>query len=195
VESKGCYINALPPAGELTFLAVLTEKELRSKRNGGVYLHLRLAHRTGELDAKVWHRPEEKARSVDRDQVVKVRGSLEQYNERPQLVVSKIRQCGPEEYRADDFCPTLEQDPEALYGYLLSYVETIQRPALRDLLRTIVEDPGIRGEIGGGARGSENPSRVSQRATGYVDKLCRQSCKYVDGQAASFRFHHFVSSA
>jgi 3'-5' exoribonuclease len=147
VENKGCYINALPAAGELTFLAVLTEKELRPKRNGGVYLHLRLADRTGELDAKVWDRPEETAQSVDRDEVVKVRGTVEQYNERPQLIVSKIRQCAPEEYRADDFCPTSEQDPEAMYGHLLSYVETIQRPALRELLRTIVEDPGIREKL------------------------------------------------
>jgi 3'-5' exoribonuclease len=76
-----------------------------------------------------------------------VRGSLEQYNERPQLVVSKIRQCGTEEYRPDDFCPTSEQDPEAMYGHLLSYVGTIQRPPLRDLIRTIVEDPGIRAKL------------------------------------------------
>jgi len=78
---------------------------------------------------------------------VKVRGSLEQYNERPQLIVSKIRQCGPEEYRADDFCPTSEQDPKAMYGQLLSYVESVQRPTLRELLRTIVEDPGIRAKL------------------------------------------------
>jgi 3'-5' exoribonuclease len=147
LENKGCYINTLPAAGEVTFLAVVTEKELRPKRNGGVYLHLRVADRTGELDAKVWERPEETAWTIDRDQVVKVRGTVEQYNERPQLVVTRIRQCGPEEYSAEDFCPTSEQDPAAMYGQLLSYVEIIQRPALQDLLRSIVGDPGTRAKL------------------------------------------------
>lgn len=54
MENKGHYLNALPARGEVTLLAVVTEKELRPKRNAGVYLHLRLADRTGELDAKVW---------------------------------------------------------------------------------------------------------------------------------------------
>src|SRR6266496_1051736 len=143
MESKGFYLNALPPSGEVTLLAVVTEKTVRPKRNSGLYLHLRLADRTGELDAKVWEHPEEIARMFERDQVVKVRGMLEQYNDQPQLVVMKIRRCEPEEFRPEDFYANSEQDPEVMYGQLLSYVEMVERPALRELLRAIVGDPAI----------------------------------------------------
>jgi 3'-5' exoribonuclease len=147
VEKKGYYLNALPAAGEVTLLAVAVEKDLRPKKNSGMYLHIRLADRTGELDAKVWEHPEEMARMFERDQVVKVRGMLEQYNDKPQLVVTKIRGCEPEEFRTEDFCVSSEQDPEVMYGQLLSYIEMVERPALRDLLRLIAAEPEISAKL------------------------------------------------
>ncbi len=54
MADKGLFIEALPREGVVTFLALVREKELRPKRNGGLFLHLVLSDRTGELDAKVW---------------------------------------------------------------------------------------------------------------------------------------------
>ena len=51
---KGYFIARLPRDGVVTFLAMAREKELKPKRNGGVYLHLALADRTGEVDGKIW---------------------------------------------------------------------------------------------------------------------------------------------
>ena len=45
MEIKGVYLNEIPLAGEITFLAAVVEKEIRPKRNGGSYLALRLADR------------------------------------------------------------------------------------------------------------------------------------------------------
>jgi 3'-5' exoribonuclease len=147
MEKKGYYLNALPAAGDVTLLAVVAEKELRPKKNSGMYLHIRLADRTGELDAKVWDRPEETAGMFERDQVVKVRGMLEQYNDRPQLVVTKVRRCEVDEFRPEDFYASSEQDPEVMYGQLLSYVEMVGRPRLRELLRAIVTDTEISAKL------------------------------------------------
>jgi 3'-5' exoribonuclease len=143
VEKKGYYLNALPAGGEVTLLAVVAEKELRPKKNGSVYLHIHLADRAGELDAKVWEHPEEVARTFERDHVVKVRGMLELYNDKPQLVVTRIRRCEPEEFRPEDFYACSEQDPEVMFGQLLSYIEMIGRPSLRELVRSIVTEPEI----------------------------------------------------
>ncbi len=53
VADKGFFIERLPREGKVTFLALVKEKELRKKRDGGFYLHLLPGDRTGELDAKV----------------------------------------------------------------------------------------------------------------------------------------------
>jgi 3'-5' exoribonuclease len=107
MQNKGYFLNALPANGEVTLLAVVTEKQLRPKRMGGSYLHLRLADRTGELEAKVWEHPEQTAAQCECDQVVKVRGIIEHFNERPQLIVNRLRELEPGEYDPADGTPTI----------------------------------------------------------------------------------------
>src|SRR6516165_1173223 len=88
MENKGFYINDLPQSGEVTFLAAVIEKELRPKRNGGSFLSVRLADRSGELDAKAWDNPETIAQLFDCNDVVKVRGTMEHYETLRQLLES-----------------------------------------------------------------------------------------------------------
>ena len=66
MENKGPFINELPQTGEVTLLAVVLDKDLRPKRNGGTFLALRFADRSGELDGKVWDNPETVSQSFER---------------------------------------------------------------------------------------------------------------------------------
>jgi len=45
MAEKGLFIDALPRDGVVTFLALVKEKGLRSKRTGGWYLYLLLSDR------------------------------------------------------------------------------------------------------------------------------------------------------
>jgi 3'-5' exoribonuclease len=143
MESKGVYLNEIPLAGEITLLAAVVDKEIRPKRNGGSYLALRLADRSAELDAKVWDSPETVAQLFSTSDVVKVRGTVEHYNDKPQLSVSRIRRCEPHEYDAADFYPTSHRDPEEMFGELQAFMALIRDDALRRLIESIVNDAGI----------------------------------------------------
>ena len=143
MENKGPFINELPQSGEVTLLAVVLEKDLRPKRNGGFFLALRFADRSGELDGKVWESPEIVSQSFERDDVVKVRGTVEVYNDKPQLIVNRIRRCDPKEYNAADFYASSTRDPEEMFGELQGFVAMVRDEALRKLLDSIVNDPAI----------------------------------------------------
>jgi 3'-5' exoribonuclease len=143
MENKGLYINELPQSGEVTFLAVVIEKELRPKRNGGSFLAVRFADRGGELDGKVWDNPEAVAQLFDCDNVVKVRGTIDHYNDKPQLIVSRIRRCDASEYSAGDFYPASSRDPEEMVGELRTFISMVREEALRQLLESIVNDAAI----------------------------------------------------
>jgi 3'-5' exoribonuclease len=106
-------------------------------------LHLKFVDRTGEIEGKVWDGPEELARTVECNGVVKVRGTMEAYNEKRQLVVSRIRNCQADEYDAKDFYPASDRDAEEMYGQLLAYIEMVSDDAVRALLSDIVADPEI----------------------------------------------------
>ena len=103
MENKGFYINDLPQSGEVTFLAAVIEKELLPKRNGGSFLSIRLADRSGELDAKAWDNPEAVAQLFDCNDVVKVRGAMEADG-------AKVRRFAPIDfigrYEPATFCTT-----------------------------------------------------------------------------------------
>ena len=143
MENKGFYINDLPQSGEVTFLAAVIEKELRPKRNGGSFLSIRLADRSGELDAKVWDNPETVAQLFDCNDVVKVRGAMEQYNDKPQLIVSRIRRCETQEYTASDFYPASIRDPEEMFGELEAFVAMVHDEPIRQLLESFINDVPI----------------------------------------------------
>ena len=163
VENKGFYVNALPPSGEVTLLAALTEKELRPKRSGGLFLHLKLADRTGEIDGKAWDQPEELARTVDCNAVVKVRGTIETYNDKPQLVVSRIRNCRSDEYEAKDFYPASARDPDEMYGQLLAYIELINDAVYSRSAQGHRYRRGDRSQAEDRPGGAEDTSRLAER--------------------------------
>ncbi len=143
MAEKGFFIEALPQTGVVTFLALVREKEIRMKRNGGFYLHLVLADRTGELEARAWDQAESTAAIFDRDDIVKVRGTIELYNERRQLIVQRIRRCEEGEFVEADFCACSERNPEEMFAELLEYVEKVANEPLRGLLLSILNDPAI----------------------------------------------------
>lgn len=143
MAEKGFFIATLPRDGVVTLLAMVREKELKPKRNGGVYLHLVLADRTGELDAKVWDCPQETTSLFDRDDIVKVRGTIELYNDRLQLIVQRIRRCEGGEFQEADFWLASARDPGEMLGELRAFVESVVDANLRVLLASILGDADV----------------------------------------------------
>jgi 3'-5' exoribonuclease len=128
----------LPDSGLVTFLAVVRERELRPKRSGGVYLHLLLGDRTGEIEGRAWDGAEEIARLFEPDDVVKVRGAIERYNGKSQLIVQRIRRCQEEEFDESDFCPVSDRHPDEMLAQLRSHVERVHSGPLRSFLSRIL---------------------------------------------------------
>lgn len=141
MENKGVFIKDLPDCGEVTFLAAVVTRELRPKRNGGVFLSLRLADRTGEVDAKVWDEPEATAKLFECYDVVKVRGVIEQYNGRPQLIVGRLRRCEAIEYDSADFYAASKRNLDEMFGELGAFVAMVRDEHLRTMLEFIIADP------------------------------------------------------
>src|SRR6516162_11472928 len=143
MAEKGLFIEALPRDGVVTFLALVKEKELRPKRTGGWYLYLLLSDRTGELQAKAWDQPQQTAALFERDDIVKVRGAVELYNDHPQLIVQRIRRCEDGEFQEADFCPASARDPEEMFAELQNFAESVANENVRALLQSILADPDI----------------------------------------------------
>jgi len=184
MTEKGCYIDSLPGTGLVTFLALVKEKEIRRKRAGGWYLYLLLGDRTGEIEAKAWEKPQEVAGLFDRDDIVKVRGTIELYNERSQLIVQRIRRCEEGEFEEGDFWPASPQDPDDMFASLAGFVESIGDAKLRAVLQSILD-----GEATGRAfRAAPGGTKLHHSCRGgllqHTLSLCELTEKVVDPSVA-----------
>ena len=77
-------------------------------------------------------------RTVERDDIVKVRGTMELYNDRPQLIVQRIRRCEDGEFQEADCWPASARDPEEMFRELQGVVDSVGNEYVRSLLQSVL---------------------------------------------------------
>jgi 3'-5' exoribonuclease len=140
---KAAYVSDLTPDTTVTSFFLVCEKELRSTREGKPFLRLELGDRSGAIEARLWDNVEALTLLFERDDVVKVQARVENYKNRLQLVLERIRRAEPAEVDWPDYFPHTAEDIEQLYGRLREHVAAIKNPWLSRLVSGVVEDPEI----------------------------------------------------
>jgi 3'-5' exoribonuclease len=141
---KSTFVEQLQPEQTVTSFFLVVAKETRTgKSSGKPYLELELCDRTGAISARVFENVERAAESFRADEVVKIKGRVQIYNGRKQLVVDQIRPAKDEEFELADFLPHTQRDIEELYARLQTMVAEVANPWLRRLLQSVVNDEEI----------------------------------------------------
>jgi 3'-5' exoribonuclease len=122
---------------------VVAVKQVKSKKNGELYLSLMLADRTGQLQANMWDNVGDTISSFDQDDFIKVKGILHKYNGRWQMTVHKIRKLGESEIDYSDYLPKTSKDVEQLWKTVSDYVESFENPWLKSLLHEFMSDEAL----------------------------------------------------
>jgi len=112
-------------------------KELRQKKDGANFLSLTLSDKTGDLLAIMWDNFQEIVDSIEVNDFVKVRGSVNIYNDRLQMIVQRIKKLDEDEVNPADYLPSSKEDPEAMFQRLEEVISSIKNPHLRRLLEQI----------------------------------------------------------
>jgi 3'-5' exoribonuclease len=122
----------------LTYFAV-RKKELRD-HEGKPYLVMELGDRTGRIEAVLWTEAQAAFKLFERGQVVKVKGLIGQYRERPQVTVEKIRVGRDGEFDGTWFLASSERDVEELKKIIHDTNDQITNPHLQKLLNAFFDD-------------------------------------------------------
>lgn len=126
-----------------SFLLV-REKEIRtSAKTGKPYLRLSLADRTGSIEARVWENAVATAQMFECEDVVRVRGRVDVYQDEKQLILDQVFLAGENEIGLEDFLPHTKQDVQKLFAKLHEEVLAVRNPWLQRLLLSFVDDPEI----------------------------------------------------
>ena len=122
---------------------VVSNKQIKSKKSGEPYLDLTLMDRTGTIQAKMWDNVKECADAFEQDDIVKIKGLINKYNQRWQLTVHTIHKVDEAEVDFSDYLPKTSKDIDELWRALGEFVASIGEPHLRHLLELFMADPEI----------------------------------------------------
>ena len=127
----------------ITSSFVVASKQVKSKKTGEPYLALSLSDRSGQLEAKVWDNVSEFINAFEQDDVVKVKGLLNRFNQRWQLTVHKLRRVEESEIDFADYLPKTTKDIEQLWRTLGNFVAEFKNPYLKNLVEAFMADAEI----------------------------------------------------
>jgi 3'-5' exoribonuclease len=140
---KSAYVADLKADTVVTSYFLVSEKELRSTREGKPFLRLELGDRTGTVEARLWENAAELAPAFDQDDVIKVQARVESFRGKLQLAVDKLRRAEPAEIDLADYFPHTAEDVDELYRRLTAHAAAIGNPWLKRLAASILEDPAV----------------------------------------------------
>ena len=122
---KTPYVSELQENSTPSISLLVQSKEIRQKKTGEPYLSLTLSHKTGDIDAKMWDNVTEVLNLFERDDFVRVKGLVQIYHNRVQLVIHRLRPLTDGEVDFTDFFPASKYDPAVMWEELRGHVTAI----------------------------------------------------------------------
>ena len=120
---------------------ILKSVELKTTAKGMKYLDLMLADKTGDINAKYWNCSDLEATVYKSGDIVKVRGTTEQYKGTDQFKIDKIRTVNESDgVNPDDFVPSAEYSAEQMYSALIDIASAFEDDELKRITLAIYEE-------------------------------------------------------
>lgn len=123
--------------------------EFRDKSKGR-FLTVVLADRSGHILARAWSNAVALADLFSEDDVIAVKGRVDEHLGRRQIIIDKLRRAHPDEkdrlYSEDDFVPQTQKNVDDLWATVQAAVEQVSDPQLKLLLQNVLaaEGDGLR---------------------------------------------------
>ncbi len=124
-----------------TFLA--SNKQLRSNRNGNLYLMVDLSDSTGSISARMWNASESVYQSFQDGDFVRVQGTTQVYQGAIQLIASQIVPVPREEVRLEEFLTLTPDEIETMLQQIGRMLRSMRDPHLRALAETFLSDTAL----------------------------------------------------
>jgi len=137
---KQNFVADLQDGQNITCHFLVCEKEIRATREGKSYLRLELGDATGRVEARMWEGFDRSAATFERDDFVKVQARVENYRNKLQLAIEKIRRAEESEVEVADFFAHTKESVEQLYATLVEIAAAMHNPWLRRLVESVVLD-------------------------------------------------------
>lgn len=137
-------VQSLQDKSNVDSLFLVKEKNVSVGKNGRPFMGLQLGDATGSIDARLWDRVDELSREFEVGDILKVKGLVQIFQNRKQLIVHRLERVESSTVDMADFIPATARNSEDMLVELLQMVRTMKNDYLRQLVLDTLEDPEIR---------------------------------------------------
>ena len=134
------FVNELADGETLDQIFLASEKQLRTNRNGNLYLQLRVSDRTGSLTAMLWNAQQKHFDGFENGDFVTIKGTAQVYNGAMQVLAREVRKSGKEGIEESDFITLSTQKLEAMVARVAEVLRSLKNEHLRNLAECFLLD-------------------------------------------------------
>lgn len=137
-------IQSLKDKDAVDSLYLVKEKNVAVGKNGRPFMGLQLGDASGAIDARVWDRVEDLAREFEVGDILRVKGQVQIFQNRKQLVIHRLERVDSSTVNFEDYIPKTARNADDMLVELINMVRTMKNDHLRQLVMDTLEDPEIR---------------------------------------------------
>ncbi|MGR3293728.1 MAG: 3'-5' exoribonuclease YhaM family protein [Candidatus Scalindua sp.] len=134
------FISELNGGTAIDEIFLVQNKDLRTTKNGSLYIQAQLSDRTGMIDARMWDASTPFFESLGDDTFFRIKGRTEVYQNKIQLIIKHIAKTNQEDIKLEDYLPSTEQDVNKMFSELKQIISSIKQSHLRGLLNLFFSD-------------------------------------------------------
>ena len=123
------YVNELSDGEAIEQVFLASEKQLRTNRNGNLYLQVRLNDRTGSVTSMLWNASQKHHDAFDNGDFVRVKGTAQLYNGGMQILAKQFDKVDNSEIDESDFVTLSNQKLESMLGRVAEKSPCVSRRA------------------------------------------------------------------
>jgi 3'-5' exoribonuclease len=134
------YVTDLTDTETVDQVFLASEKQLRTNRNGNLYLQVRLSDRTGSITTMLWNANQKQADSFENGDYVTVQGTAQLYNGNMQILAKKILPCRDSNIDESDFITLSMAEVDKMVGRVSEILRGMGNENLRNLADCFLTD-------------------------------------------------------
>ncbi len=150
------FINQLNEGSKIDEVFVASQKQLRPNRQGNLYLQLRLADKTGSVNAMMWNASQGDYDHISNGDFVRIQGNSQIFNGAVQVIVKSIAPVDSAEVNEADFVAMNMQQINLLVDRLAAHLRLMQNSHLVNLAEAYLIDEQFMAKLRAAPAGIKN---------------------------------------
>lgn len=141
VVKKEQFLSDLKVGDMVETSFVVSEKQVKKKKNGEDYCTVTLQDRSGTVEGVLWTEVFETSDDFKEGDIVEVKGILKEYRGSRQLIVNSLEKIEKDSVQdLSDYIKSTSKDIDGMFEEILGYIGSLESKYLKELLGLFMDD-------------------------------------------------------